>query len=208
MGTGGPITPEGKSQSSQNAMKHGCRTKRLLVGDERQEDYEALEAGWRAEYGGEDGQANESLLQRVILNDWLLQRAERQYEEAAASLSEIHPLEWAAEQHHQLALFVRYKTTQERTFYRAFQALNALRKDKIREETALGRVRDQVQAIIREESKKNEKPKRRNRCGDDDEEYEPMGRHEVVVVKRGPYAHQTDWTPATDLARDAILEAD
>ncbi len=95
----GPTTPHGKKTSSQNSTTHGCRSKRLLVGDERQEDFDALDAGWRVEYGG-DGQALVSLMSRVI--------------------GGTDPLDWTAEQHVKVALFLRYKTTWERSFYRAY----------------------------------------------------------------------------------------
>jgi hypothetical protein len=74
-GQTGPKTPPGKANSSQNARKHGLRSRKLLIGDERQEDFDRLAAGWRAEYEPE-GQAGESLIERVILGDWFLRRAE------------------------------------------------------------------------------------------------------------------------------------
>ncbi len=119
------------------------RSQKLILEDERQEDFDRLAAGWRAEYG-EDGQAAESLLERVILNDWFLRRAERRYIEAETELAAVHPLEWTEEQHHQIELYLRYKTTGERSFYRALSALRGLRKDKIREELDFEKMRQRM----------------------------------------------------------------
>ncbi len=61
-----PKSAEGKKTSAKNSTKHGCRSngcrsRRLFVGDERQEDFDELEAAWRKEYEGE-GRMKESLL--------------------------------------------------------------------------------------------------------------------------------------------------
>ncbi len=143
----GPKTRSGKDTSSRNATKHGCRAKRLLIGDERQEDYDELAAGWRNEYGGE-GQAGESLLARVILYDWQLRRADGRYMEAETELAEFDPMEWTAEQHNKLQLFLRYKTTAERSFFRAYYALMGLIKDRIRVEMSIEKVREKVNSFI------------------------------------------------------------
>ncbi len=154
----GPRTRDGKDTSSQNAMKHGCRARRLILGDERQEDYDRMAAGWKEEFGGE-GQAGESLLQRVILNDWQLRRAERRHMEAETELAEVEPMEWTAEQHHKLELFLRYKTTAERSFYRAYNALYGLIKDRIRVEMSIEKVRERVGNIIKAGVKTSEQEK-------------------------------------------------
>ncbi len=130
-----------------NALTHGGRSKQLLVGDEKQEDFDRLNAGWRAEFEMED-QAGESLLGRVILNDWLLRRAERNYLDLEAKLAAIEPLDWSLEQHKKLELFLRYKTTAERSFGRFFNMLRGLRKDRIREEFTLENLRKKFEAIV------------------------------------------------------------
>jgi hypothetical protein len=119
------------------------RSRTVIVGEERQEDFDRLAAGWRAEFDFE-GQAAESLLERVILGDWFLRRAEGVYMDAEAELAEVHPLEWTEEQHAQMELYGRYKTTAERSFYRAYYALRGLRKDKLKEELDLSKLRQKM----------------------------------------------------------------
>jgi hypothetical protein len=126
-------------------------SRRVIVGDERQEDFDRLAAGWRAEYEPE-GQAGESLLERVILNDWLLRRAEGQYLDAESVLAEVDPLERTDEQQHKTQLYLRYRTTAERSFYRAFYALRGLRKDKVKEELDVEKFRDEMKRALQQEA--------------------------------------------------------
>jgi hypothetical protein len=67
-----------------------------------------------------------------------------------AELAETPMLERTAEQEAKLQLYLRYKTTAERSFYRAFYAVRGLRKDKLKEELDLTRVRE----IVRKEARR------------------------------------------------------
>lgn len=161
-GQTGPKSRNGKANSSRNSTKHGMRSHSVLVGDERQEDFDRLAAGWRAEYEPE-GQAAESLIQRVILTDWFLRRAETAYMDAESELSQLHPLDRSADQHARILLYLRYKTTAERSFYRAYNALRGLRKDKIKEELDWMKVRNKldkyaVEAVEKAVGDRKEKP--------------------------------------------------
>jgi hypothetical protein len=147
-GQTGPKSRRGKAVSSQNARKHGMRSKKLIVEDETQEAFDSLAAGWRAEYD-DDGQATKSLLERVILNDWFLRRAERRYMGAEEELAQKNTLEWTEEDHKKIELYLRYKTTNERSFYRAFNSLRGLRKDKIREALDLEKMEKQAEEFVR-----------------------------------------------------------
>ena len=119
------------------------RSRTVIIGEERQEDFDRLAAGWRADFDYE-GQAAESLLERVILEDWFLRRAVGVYMDAEAELAEVHPLDRTEEQHAQMQLYLRYKTTAERSFYRAYYALRGLRKDKLKEELDLNKWRQKM----------------------------------------------------------------
>ena len=119
------------------------RSKTVIVEDEKQEDFDELAAGWRREYD-DDGQATKSLLERVILNDWFLRRAERRYMGAEEELAAVKAMDWTEEQHHKIELYLRYKTTNERSFYRALNSLRGLRKDRMKEVLDLENMKEKM----------------------------------------------------------------
>ncbi len=142
--SGGPTSEIGKANSSQNAITHGMRSKRhTILADETREDYEETRIGWLKKYTPADYH-EARLVDQLILNDWLLQRANRRILQAEAALvgeeESCHPATWTAEQEHKIELVLRYKTTQERAFYRSLNALEGLRKDLMREELSAGRL--------------------------------------------------------------------
>ncbi len=119
---GGPKTPEGKARSSQNALKHGGRSETLILPGEEQADFDKVAEGWRKEFEPE-GYQEERLVEILVRNDWFFQRADRRWQEAEAEGADQHTLE----------LMQRYRTTAERSFFRALGALRGLRKDLLRE---------------------------------------------------------------------------
>ena len=123
---GGPKTENGKANSSQNARKHGCTSKVLILENEDPTDLEAIRAGWWKEFEPE-GYQEERLVEILVLNDWWLKRAQRNLDEAEAAVF------GGGGDFHRVELMQRYKTTHERAFYRALSALQCLRKDIIRE---------------------------------------------------------------------------
>ncbi len=137
-GIGGPTTAEGKGRSSQNSTKHGARsTNVLILGDERQADYDETRDGWLADYEPADYHEMR-LVEQLILNDWLLKRANRRLMQA-----ETEP-----ENEHRLELMLRYKTTHERAFYRSLNAIEGLRKDIRREKIISKQFTDKARAEI------------------------------------------------------------
>src|SRR5919201_4028562 len=133
-------SPEGKDTSSQNATKHGGRAKRLIVKGERQEDFDALRKKWMDEYLPEN-ELEEDELEHIIELKWFLIRAERNVNEVEARLAEMDPSEWSEADHKLLQLMMRYQTTRERSFYRAWRAFEQLRKDRIGEAATITRLR-------------------------------------------------------------------
>ncbi|HEX3681194.1 MAG TPA: hypothetical protein VHU83_01535, partial [Bryobacteraceae bacterium] len=90
------------------------------------------------------------------------------YMDAEAELAERHPLERTAEQHAQMQLYLRYKTTAERSFYRAYYALRGLRKDKLKEELDFDKLRQKldeyaVEAVEKASAEREEKGQARVR---------------------------------------------
>ena len=105
--SGGPQTPEGKERSSRNALTHGLSAKQVLIlPDETREEYEETRQGWWEEFTPED-YSEKRLVEQVVLNDWLLKRANRRLLEAEAADPELQDL-------HRIELMQRYKTTNER----------------------------------------------------------------------------------------------
>ena len=82
-------------------------------------------------------------------------------------------MDWTAEQHHKMELMTRYKTSAERSFYRAFNAMRALRKDKFREEISIENLRKVVERLYEE--------KYRNAQGESDEAPETDAKAEAVA---------------------------
>ncbi len=112
-------------------MKHGMRAKKtLIMADESREDYERVEEGWREEFEPE-GYQEERLIDILIVNDWTLSRGQRRTMQAETGAGEAGLPE--EDQQHRLDLMQRYKTTAERAFYRAWEAMRGLRKDIMRE---------------------------------------------------------------------------
>ncbi len=129
---GGPNTPKGKANSSQNSTKHGLRAKSvLLLPDETQEAYDDVVRGWNERWEPTDYE-QEKLVETLIQNDWMHRRAQRWLEATEARIAAeagVDPVDWTAEQRHKMELMQRYKTTAERAFYRAWSALRGLEKD-------------------------------------------------------------------------------
>jgi hypothetical protein len=73
----GPVTPEGKARSAQNALRHGLRAEKYVVlPDEDAAAYAALEAALRAELAPQ-GVLQSILVGRIAHAAWRLDRAER-----------------------------------------------------------------------------------------------------------------------------------
>ncbi len=135
---GGPKTPEGKEKSSRNSTSHGLRATRVLIlAGESQDDYDEIREGWLATYEPENFHER-SLVEQLILNHWMMQRANRRLLEAEAALVGSEETRyadgWTPAQEHTLDLVQRYKTTHERAFYRSLNAVESLRKDILRNE--------------------------------------------------------------------------
>ncbi|HEX4228107.1 MAG TPA: hypothetical protein VHZ07_05515 [Bryobacteraceae bacterium] len=132
--SGGPRTPEGKAISSQNANKHGCRSKTLILRHEDPAEYEALHKSWWDEYQP-FGQREETLVQLLIDNHWFLKRASKRLEQVEESLPE-NVYQWTDADKKLLSTFQRYKTTAERAYYKSFREVEAYLRECVRAENA------------------------------------------------------------------------
>lgn len=125
---GGPKSDSGKDNSSKNSTKHGlCSSKALILPDENADEYAEVRRGWCEEYQPE-GHAENTLVEEVISAEWGLRRAKRR----VMAAEEAAEQEWTEESKHHLELMQRYKTAAERSFFRAWNAVQSLRKDRLR----------------------------------------------------------------------------
>ncbi|MGC2658294.1 MAG: hypothetical protein WA324_10100 [Bryobacteraceae bacterium] len=128
----GPRTPEGKAVSSQNATKHGCRSKTLILRHEDPAEYEALHKNWSDHYQPED-HAAVTLVGQLIDNHWFLLRATKRMEQIDSGMPE-DPFEWTADHHKMINMFTRYKTAAERAFHKSLRAVETTIRDRTRAE--------------------------------------------------------------------------
>jgi hypothetical protein len=63
---------------------------------------------------------------------------------AEARLAEMEPEEWTESDHKFLQLMMRYQTTRERSFHRAWRAFEQLRKDRLGEAAAVQRIKQSL----------------------------------------------------------------
>ena len=123
----GPRSPEGKAAASQNNFRHGLTGPFLILGWEREEDFQSLELDLMTEH------KPLSPTELILVGDmarshWLRQRAITLQN---MCLNQEIP---AADQPKNLALYLRYQTTHDRAFYKALNELQKLRDQKRRQE--------------------------------------------------------------------------
>lgn len=103
--------------------------KTLLVGDEKQEDFDALIAWWKAQYGAE--YAARPLVEEAALNEWLLKRAQRNQLAVEAELHGTDAAGWTEAQFRFLQQRQRFKAAAERSFHRSVAALERARRTRV-----------------------------------------------------------------------------
>ncbi len=142
----GPTSLAGKEISSQNALKHGCCSNRLILADESEQEWRDLLQGWLDDY--QPGtQTGRSLVAKAAEAEWFLLRMLRRHKEAEQRLAAEQPdtFLWTDEQHKLLERFLRYRTTAERSFTRALNNLERLRKNRIQESDREERIAQRIQ---------------------------------------------------------------
>jgi hypothetical protein len=121
-------TPKGKAKSRGNALKHGCRSIKLIFEGEGRAQFEQLETMWRAEFPALS-EAMSRVLTRLVTADFQSQWNEQRLLETEAALEEKDPSAWSEDDHKQLQRFQRYHTTAERQFQRVWNLLKPFRKE-------------------------------------------------------------------------------
>ena len=123
----GPLTPEGKQRSSQNAVKHGLSARRIVVEGESAEDLQALRVHWMRQLQPHTP-AEREVAEEVVAAEWRVRRC--QEAEASMLSAEIRKLnsesigeafKSLAENSRALDLLHRYMTAAQRDFDRALK---------------------------------------------------------------------------------------
>lgn len=119
----GPVTPEGKARVSANRLSHGLTGTFSLMAFECPDQYKEFCDGILNETKPETSE-EQRLVSSIIQHYWLTQRA--------LTLQGMIIFEGTLDsaQQKKLALFIRYQTTNERSYYKARHELQNLRKQK------------------------------------------------------------------------------
>ena len=122
----GPKTDAGKAHSSQNARRHGLCSFDFVLRREEREEFDALLADLHEEH--RPSCPTEALLvQQMAQHFWLSQRAMR-LQGVALEFTEHHLVP------KDLAVLIRYQTTNERAFQKDLATLLALQKQRAKQE--------------------------------------------------------------------------
>ena len=138
----GPRTPEGKSKSSKNALKHGLTAAQLVLPTESQDDFDEHAAQLRDEH--DPSTPTEHLLvDQLITASWRLRRARiietTYYQQRATEVARypddpphvITTIFRLCDK--QLDSLARQEARIERSFYRALHELQKLKKERQKE---------------------------------------------------------------------------
>jgi choline dehydrogenase-like flavoprotein len=146
----GPKTPEGKAISSLNRFKHGCTGAFTVLPWESQDEFEMLIDSLRDEHKP-CGVTEMILVDKMAQALWLSKRA--QMLQHVAFNQEIP----VCDDPKQLALYLRYETTNERAFHKCLNDLLKLRAEKRRQEIGFESQRRKQADQTRRESSENRK---------------------------------------------------
>lgn len=124
----GPVSQEGKAIVAQNRRTHGLAGRFTVLVWEDAADYQALVESAYAEHNPQTD-TEQRLVDSLIKHYWLKERAIQLQEDLIANVDD--PLDADPKK---LALFLRYQTTHERSYYKAERELQNLNKAKRKQE--------------------------------------------------------------------------
>ena len=116
----GPATPAGKARSSQNALKHGLHSKRILLPTESAEEFATFRAALFTQFQPATP-LEADLVEILAATLWCLRRIPA----VEASLLRAHSFEDLVST---LSMLLRREAALSRTFYRALKQLHTLQK--------------------------------------------------------------------------------
>ena len=142
----GPKTEEGKARSSQNSLKHGLNSDKILVlHTEKQEDYDALRAAYLKRFAPQD-EVELELVDEMVGARWRLRRIRaietetmemrmedqdeyirKRGENPTDSRRQAMAFKSLSDTSQSLNMLSRYETRLQRTYDRAFENLKKIR---------------------------------------------------------------------------------
>jgi hypothetical protein len=151
----GPRTEAGKANSCRNNTRWGFRGRFEVLPSEAQEEFDRLLDSLRAEHQPQCV-LEDLLILKLAQHFWLSQRAQllQQTVLEDASLNE-------AERQQQLALYLRYQTTNDRGFQKCIDQLLKLRAQRVKEVIGFERQRQQAEAHAARENRQRERSEQR-----------------------------------------------
>jgi low affinity Fe/Cu permease len=123
----GPKTPEGKAISARNNFKHGCSGAFTVLPWESQNEFDMLLGSLRDEHKP-SGLTETILVDKMAQAIWLSKRAQMLQH---VTFNQELP---TCDDQKQLALYLRYQTTNERAFHKCLNDLLRLRAEKRKQE--------------------------------------------------------------------------
>lgn len=144
-----------------NALKHGCRSTKVILGDESAEEYAALVNEWTDHYKPVSHPFR-VLVEEVAEAQWILMRTKREQEDVEADMRQRLPVtKWGDAEHKQRQLFMRYRTAAENRFNKAVQACERFQKSAtdtwLKMDARAERKRDRCEKRLRRELERQEK---------------------------------------------------
>ena len=134
----GPITPEGKTRSAQNATKHGLDSKVVVLANESQEEYDDLLWDYVRHYQP-IGAIELDLVHEIAANRWRMRRCLRLESAALDAAFEQNPdavLDGAFGPNGAIRTLSRYEGRLRRAYERATAELRRIQSERIAEAEA------------------------------------------------------------------------
>ena len=160
----GPITEEGKAASSQNSLKHGLTSNRVVLPHESQDAYDKLEASLRNRFKPADELENE-LVQEMAAARWRLRRIEameaalfkraiKEHEESGTpDAYDVAYVEVAESKSYRM--LVRHSAQLRRAYEKAWKEIQLIQADRtmdenggVQNEPTIESLRRQLEAVM------------------------------------------------------------
>lgn len=151
----GPVTDTGRQIVSQNATRHGLTGKFHVQPGESQADFDQMLAAFMRDEAPADQEEIE-FVQQMAQSMWLSNRSRRLQDQCLIAIESGTPQE-QKEAKKDLALYMRYQTTHERTFIRFSTELRKRTNERRKEERGFVSQRLREAAEIRRQANENRK---------------------------------------------------